>query len=52
MHTVLGPVPPLLFRNRPWTTSAADNGPRTATVAVRDGANATGRASITVTVAN
>ncbi|HEY2994770.1 MAG TPA: PA14 domain-containing protein [Methylomirabilota bacterium] len=35
-----------------WPTSAADNGSRTATVIVRDSAGATGRASITVTVAN
>ena len=35
-----------------WTTTAADNGARTATISVRDSANATGRASITVTVAN
>jgi hypothetical protein len=35
-----------------WTTSAANNGSRTATVIVRDSANATGRASVTVTVAN
>ena len=36
----------------PWSTTAADNGSRTATISVRDSANATGRASITVTVAN
>jgi len=36
----------------PWSTTAADNGSKTATVSVRDSANATGRASITVTVAN
>ena len=35
-----------------WPTSAADNGSRTATVTVRDSANATGRASVTVTVAD
>ncbi|PYM24538.1 MAG: hypothetical protein DMD78_08645 [Candidatus Rokuibacteriota bacterium] len=35
-----------------WPTSAPDNGSRTATVTVRDGANATGRASITVNVTN
>ena len=35
-----------------WPTSAADNGTRTATVTVRDSANASGRASITLTVAN
>jgi len=35
-----------------WTTAAANNGSRTATVIVRDSANATGRASVTVTVAN
>jgi hypothetical protein len=36
----------------PWSTTAADNGAKTATVSVRDSANATGRASVTVTVAN
>ena len=36
----------------PWSTTAADNGSRTATITVRDSANATGRASITVNVAN
>jgi hypothetical protein len=36
----------------PWTTTTADNGSRTATISVRDSANATGRASVTVTVAN
>ena len=36
----------------PWSTTTADNGSRTATISVRDSANATGRASITVTVAN
>jgi len=36
----------------PWTTTAADNGSRTATIMVRDSANATGRASVTLTVAN
>jgi hypothetical protein len=36
----------------PWATTTADNGSRTATVTVRDSASATGRASITVTVAN
>jgi hypothetical protein len=35
-----------------WPTSAPDNGARTATVTVRDGANATGRASVVVTVAD
>ena len=35
-----------------WPTSTADNGARTATVTVRDSANATGRASITLNVAN
>ena len=35
-----------------WSTSPADNGPRTATVSVRDSATATGRASVTVNVAN
>jgi len=36
----------------PWSTTTADNGSRTATVTVRDSANATGRASITLNVAN
>jgi hypothetical protein len=36
----------------PWPTTAADNGSKTATVSVRDSANATGRASVTVTVSN
>ena len=36
----------------PWSTTTADNGSRTATVTVRDSVNATGRASITLTVAN
>src|SRR5204862_7029363 len=36
----------------PWSTSAADNGSRTATIMVRDSASATGRASITLNVAN
>ena len=36
----------------PWSTTTADNGARTATVTVRDSANATGRASITLNVAN
>jgi hypothetical protein len=35
-----------------WPTTAADNGSRTATVTVVDSASATGRASITLTVAN
>jgi hypothetical protein len=35
-----------------WATSAADNGARTATVTVVDSANAIGRASVTVNVAN
>jgi hypothetical protein len=35
-----------------WSTTTADNGARTATVSVRDSANATGRASITLNVAN
>ena len=36
----------------PWSTSAPGNGSRTATIMVRDSANATGRASITLNVAN
>jgi len=35
-----------------WSTTTADNGSRTATISARDSANATGRASITATVAN
>ena len=35
-----------------WPTSAADNGSRTPTVSVRDSAAATGRASVTLNVAN
>jgi hypothetical protein len=35
-----------------WPTSAADNGSRTAAVTVRDSAGATGRATLTLTVAN
>ena len=36
----------------PWSTTAADNGPRTPTVGVRDSTGATGSGSINVTVAN
>jgi len=35
-----------------WTTTAASNGSRTATVTVRDGPGSSGSASITLTVAN
>ena len=46
MTTSNGPV------SLAWPTSTADNGARSLTVSVRDSANATGRASITLNVAN
>ena len=36
----------------PWSTTIADNGTKTATISVRDSASATGRASVTINIAN